>query len=124
MYLAILSSRKGATWIVTDVCVPISKQSQALAETQAYINLKPISAPILGLANDGNFNANLLINPEDANKKRAAFDLSVRIADRTLMLGGTVTDEHGVGLQKYLIWRQNTVQTGASWGRSKSARPI
>jgi D-lactate dehydrogenase (cytochrome) len=114
LYLAILSSRNGATSITKDVCVQISKLDQAVAETQADKDLKPIPALILGHLNDSNFHAILLIDPEDANEKRPEFDLSTRIADCTLVLGGTITGEHGIGLQKYLIWRQNTVQAGAS----------
>ena len=100
VYWAILSSKKGATAIVTDVCVPISKLAQAIAETQADIDLAPISAPILGHVGDGNFHAILLVTPENSHEKRAALDLSERIANRAIAFGGTVTGEHGIGLGK------------------------
>lgn len=115
-YWAILASRPGlkvaATAIVTDVCVPISRLAQAVSETQADIDASTIPAPILGHVGDGNFHAILLIDPENADEKRAALDLSARMAKRALALGGTVTGEHGVGLGKldYMA-----AEHGAGW---------
>jgi D-lactate dehydrogenase (cytochrome) len=115
-YWAILASRKGlaagATAIVTDVCVPISKLAQAVAETQADIDAAPIPAPILGHVGDGNFHAILLIDPDNADEKRVALDLSARMAERALSLGGTVTGEHGVGLGKL---NYMAAEHGAGW---------
>ncbi len=99
-YWAILGWRKGAKAIVTDVCVPISAMAQAIAETHADIDASPIPAPILGHVGDGNFHAILLIDPDSAEERAVAKDLSNRMADRALALGGTVTGEHGVGMGK------------------------
>ncbi|SMX37958.1 FAD-binding oxidoreductase [Octadecabacter ascidiaceicola] len=99
-YWAILASRKGATAIVTDVCVPMSKLAQAVAETQADIDASMIPAPILGHVGDGNFHAILLIDPSNADEKRRAQELSTRMAERAIALGGTITGEHGVGMGK------------------------
>ena len=99
-YYAILASRKGARAIVTDVCVPISKLAQAIADTQADIAASGVSGPILGHVGDGNFHAILLVDPEDAAQKQAAKTLAARMAERALALGGTITGEHGVGMGK------------------------
>ena len=111
-YWAILASRKGATAIVTDVCVPISALAQAVAETQADIDTSPISAPILGHVGDGNFHAILLIDPDNLAERKAAEDLSSRMAHRALELGGTITGEHGVGMGKLNYMSQ---EHGAGW---------
>jgi len=89
-YWAILASRQGATAVVTDVCVPISKLAQAVRETQEDIDASPIPAPILGHVGDGNFHAILLIEPNNASESKAAQDLSARMADRALTMGGTI----------------------------------
>lgn len=99
-YWAILASRQGATAIVTDVCVPISKLAQAVRDTQNDIDASPIPAPILGHVGDGNFHAILLIDPNSPTDRAAAQSLSTRMAQRALALGGTVTGEHGVGIGK------------------------
>lgn len=99
-YLAILASRPGARAIVTDVCVPISRLAEAVAETQADIDASPIPGPILGHVGDGNFHAILLMDRANLQEVEAAEALSARMAERALRLGGTVTGEHGVGMGK------------------------
>lgn len=111
-YWAILASRSGATAIVTDVCVPLSALAQAVSETQADIEASPISAPILGHVGDGNFHAILLIDPGKPKERQAAQDLSSRMAQRALDLGGTITGEHGIGLGKLIYMNQ---EHGEGW---------
>ena len=112
-YYAITASRPGTRALVTDVCVPISRLAQAIAETQADIDAGPIPGPILGHVGDGNFHAILLFDPADATERAAAMDLSARMTDRALRLGGTVTGEHGIGMGKlgYMA-----AEHGPAWG--------
>ncbi len=111
-YWAILAARKGATAVVTDVCVPISKLAQAVRETQADIAASSILGPILGHVSDGNFHAILLIDPASADDRAQAKHLAARMAERALALGGTVTGEHGVGMGKLDYMR---AEHGAGW---------
>ena len=111
-YYAILASRPGARAVVTDVCVPISKLAQAVEETRTDIAASPIPGPILGHVGDGNFHAILLLDPDSADEKAAALDLSARMAERALRLGGTVTGEHGVGVGKMDYM---TAEHGDAW---------
>ncbi|MEE3070452.1 MAG: FAD-linked oxidase C-terminal domain-containing protein, partial [Pseudomonadota bacterium] len=99
-YWAILASRPGARAVVTDLCVPISKLSQAVEETRADIAESGIPGPILGHVGDGNFHAILMIDPERPEELETAKALSSRMVKRALALGGTVTGEHGVGYGK------------------------
>ena len=111
-YYAILASRPGATALVTDVCVPISRLAQAVDETVADIADSPIPGPILGHAGDGNFHAILLVEPDNATELKAAKALSGRMVERALSMGGTATGEHGVGMGKLdYIAREH----GAAW---------
>ncbi|MBS1303806.1 FAD-linked oxidase C-terminal domain-containing protein [Loktanella sp. SALINAS62] len=120
-YWSILASRPGARAVVTDVCVPISALAQAIAETQADIAASPITGPILGHVGDGNFHAALLIDDTNPDDRAAALDLSHRMAQRALRLGGTVTGEHGIGMGKLAYMEQ---EHGPGWdvmGQIKSA---
>jgi len=99
-YYAILASRKGARAVVTDMCVPISRLATAVEETQADIAQSGVPGPILGHVGDGNFHAILLIDPDKPEELEEAKRLSHRMAERALVLGGTCTGEHGVGLGK------------------------
>ncbi len=105
-YYAVLASRPGARAIVTDICVPISALAQAVEETHADIARSAISGPILGHMGDGNFHAILLIDPDNASEYRAAMQISDRMAERALALGGTCTGEHGIGMGKLKFMEQ------------------
>lgn len=111
-YRAILASRPGASAIVTDVCVPISALAQAVEETQADILASGLPGPILGHVGDGNFHAILLINPADPREIGLAKDLALRMAERALRLGGTITGEHGIGIGKRALM---AAEHGAGW---------
>ncbi len=111
-YYAILQSRKGATAMSTDICVPISKLAQAVTETQADIEASNLEGPILGHVGDGNFHAILLIDPDDPKELKMAKALSDAMVERALSLGGTVTGEHGVGMGKMKYMPQ---EHGDAW---------
>jgi len=99
-YWACLGLRPGATAIVTDVCVPISRLAEAVEETRADIAASPIPGPILGHVGDGNFHAILLVERGDEGELAEAKRLAGRMAERALRLGGTITGEHGIGMGK------------------------
>lgn len=111
-YYAILASRKGATAIVTDVCVPISRLADALLATQNDIASSGIPGPILGHVGDGNFHAILLIDPDCPSEMDTAKALASRMATRALDMGGTITGEHGVGMGKL---DKMTAEHGDAW---------
>ena len=111
-YYAVLASRPGARAIVTDICVPISALAHAVEETHADIARNAISGPILGHMGDGNFHAILLIDPDNASEYRAAMQISDRMAERALALGGTCTGEHGIGMGKLKFMEQ---EHGLAW---------
>ncbi|TCP62405.1 D-lactate dehydrogenase (cytochrome) [Rhodovulum bhavnagarense] len=99
-YYACLASRKGATAMVTDLCVPISRLAEAVEETRADIAAATIPGPILGHVGDGNFHAILLVEPDNAAELEEAKRLSHRMVERALRMGGTATGEHGIGMGK------------------------
>ncbi|GMG83279.1 FAD-linked oxidase C-terminal domain-containing protein [Paralimibaculum aggregatum] len=112
-YYAQQSLRPGARGYVTDVCVPISRLAEAIAETEADLAESPLMAPLVGHVGDGNFHLSILIDPEDPAEIAEAARLAGRINERALRLGGTVTGEHGVGLgkRKYMA-----AEHGEAWG--------
>ncbi|MGZ9810002.1 FAD-binding oxidoreductase [Pseudoroseicyclus sp. H15] len=102
-YWSILQSRPGATAIVTDICVPVSRLAEAIAATQEDIAVSPLSGPILGHVGDGNFHAIQLVDGSDA-ELTAAKRLATRMGERALAMGGTITGEHGIGLGKVALF--------------------
>tara|TARA_B110000967_G_scaffold210044_1_gene269857 strand:+ start:3407 stop:4672 length:1266 start_codon:yes stop_codon:yes gene_type:complete len=120
-YYAILASRKGATAIVTDVCVPISRLADALLETQTDIAQSGITGPILGHVGDGNFHAILLIDPTSLSEMVTAKALAARMSKRALAMGGTITGEHGVGMGKLNYMQAEHGEAWAVMGAIKAA---
>lgn len=103
-YFACLQLRPGCRSLTTDVCVPISRLAQCIAETQADLAQSGLIAPLLGHVGDGNFHMLLLISPDDEAELDRARRFAGRLVERALRLEGTCTGEHGVGLgkKKYL----------------------
>ncbi|MDV7269407.1 FAD-linked oxidase C-terminal domain-containing protein [Thioclava sp. A2] len=99
-YPACLAARPGCMGLVTDICVPISRLAEAVAETRADIAEAGLMGPILGHVGDGNFHAILLLDREDADELTRAKEVAGRMAKRALAMGGTITGEHGVGMGK------------------------
>jgi D-lactate dehydrogenase (cytochrome) len=104
-YWAMRTLYPGRESIATDVCVPISRLTECIMETQADIKAMGIPAGIVGHVGDGNFHLSLLIDPDDTDEVNRAKGLSQRLVERALAMDGTCTGEHGVGQgkMKYLL---------------------
>jgi len=120
-YYAGLAVRKGAIALTTDICVPISRLAEAIEETRADIDASPLHGPMLGHVGDGNFHTMLLVAPGDSEELRIARDLSARMAERALRLGGTVTGEHGIGVGKRDYMRAEHGEAWSLIGEIKNA---
>ncbi|CTQ51368.1 FAD-binding oxidoreductase [Jannaschia donghaensis] len=111
-YHTILATRPGATAVVTDVCVPISKLGEAIMRAAADIHASGLDGPILGHVGDGNYHAILLVDRDDPDEIAEAKRLSDAMVAHALDLGGTATGEHGVGFGKLHLME---AEHGAAW---------
>lgn len=84
----------------TDVCVPISRLAECVAETQADIERSGLLAPIVGHAGDGNFHVLVLFDDKDPASVANVEAFTERLSRRALAMDGTCTGEHGVGQGK------------------------
>ncbi len=90
----------GRDALVTDVCVPVSRLAECIAETEKDIAATGLVAPIVGHVGDGNFHAIVMYNKEDASEQEAILAFSKRLAERAIAMEGTCTGEHGIGQGK------------------------
>ena len=62
-------------------------------------------APIIGHVGDGNFHCTFLYDPNKKENHKTIREFSNELIQKTLELDGTITGEHGIGLNKkeYLI---------------------
>ena len=103
-YWAALQLVPGKKGISTDVCVPISRLAECMAESQADLAEVGLMAPIVGHVGDGNFHVLLLVDEDDAEEVERAEQYVSRLNMRAISMDGTCTGEHGIGQrkQKYL----------------------
>lgn len=102
---AIRAQRAGAQIFVTDVCVPISRLADCIAQTHTDIAASGIFGPIIGHVGDGNFHVIVVVTPDDVEEMRSVESFNERLITRALEMGGTCTGEHGIGVGKipYLL---------------------
>ncbi|WP_176080381.1 FAD-binding oxidoreductase [Paraburkholderia tropica] len=99
-YFAMLQLKPGCRAVTTDVCVPISRLAECVAETEADLKGSALPCPIVGHVGDGNFHVAILIDPDKPDEIDEAERLNHRIVQRAIRMDGTCTGEHGVGLHK------------------------
>ena len=89
----------------TDICVPISKLVECVSWAEKHVKENGLIAPMVGHVGDGNFHSIILYDPKDEKKQKLIRDYSDKLIQKALELEGTITGEHGIGLQKkhYLL---------------------
>ena len=104
-YFACLQLKPGCRCFPTDVCVPISRLAECIAETNDDIAQVSIPIALFGHVGDGNFHLVVLVDPDNAKEMEEATWISQRVVERAIAMEGTCTGEHGVGLgkRKYLV---------------------
>ena len=104
-YYATKSSKPDLEYIATDVCVPISRLSECIMETQEDLKKYNLYGHIVGHVGDGNFHVQLMVNPKDKNEINVLNTFLDRLSKRAINMDGTCTGEHGIGQGKkqYLI---------------------
>lgn len=104
-YFACLQLKPGCRCFPTDVCVPISRLAECIAETQADIAQVSIPIALFGHVGDGNFHLVVLVDADNPKEMEEAAWISRRVVERAIAMEGTCTGEHGIGLgkKKYLV---------------------
>jgi D-lactate dehydrogenase (cytochrome) len=99
-YYASLAFRPGCRALTTDVCVPISRLAECIAETRRDVGNSFLVATFVGHVGDGNFHMLMLVDPNKPEEHAEAARINERLVERALAMDGTITGEHGVGIGK------------------------
>jgi D-lactate dehydrogenase (cytochrome) len=99
-YYAALAMRPGSKGWATDVCVPISRLAECIAETKVDLAQSSIPSALAGHVGDGNFHLIFMIDPNRPEEIDEASRLNDRMVTRALAMDGTCTGEHGIGYGK------------------------
>ncbi|MBS0242783.1 MAG: FAD-binding protein [Proteobacteria bacterium] len=104
-YWAMKALYPGRESLATDVCVPISRLTECILETQADIQAMGIPCAIVGHVGDGNFHTQPMFDLNSPKEVAAIENFLGKLAKRAVAMDGTCTGEHGVGQgkRKYLV---------------------
>jgi len=105
VYYSVKAQGKNVKIYSTDVCVPVSNLVECINFAETEIKKFGLKAPMVGHVGDGNFHAIIMYDPAVEGSYQKIRDFSDKLIDKTLELEGTITGEHGIGLQKktYLL---------------------
>src|SRR5207302_2037114 len=90
-YYAALALRPGSKGWPTDVCVPISRLAECIAETKRDLAGSSIPSALAGHVGDGNFHLIFMIDPTRPEEIAEASRLNDRMVERALAMEGTCT---------------------------------
>jgi D-lactate dehydrogenase (cytochrome) len=99
-YYAALARRPGSKGWATDVCVPISRLAECIAETKRDLDQCTVPVALVGHVGDGNFHLAFLLDPNKPEEYVEASRINDRMVERAIAMDGTCTGEHGVGYGK------------------------
>jgi len=96
---SLVAANPGMNSLITDLAVPISRLTEAVAAAhQATLELG-LPVYVLGHVGDGNFHVTIFY-PEDEAAAAKAHGFHADLVAKVLALDGTCTGEHGIGLRK------------------------
>ena len=105
VYYSVKAQGNNIKIYTTDVCVPISNLVECIKFAENEIKNYGLRAPMVGHVGDGNFHSTIIYDPDKKEDYAMIRDFSNKLVDKALSLDGTVTGEHGIGIQKktYLL---------------------
>jgi glycolate oxidase subunit GlcD len=98
--------RIGRAFYLMDGTVPRSRLAEAVAGVYALAGARGLTAGTLLHAGDGNLHPHILFDPDDEAQKQGALEASQEILRLCIRLGGTISGEHGIGLEKIPMMRE------------------
>ena len=100
VYYSVKAQGNNLKVYTTDVCVPISNLVECIKFAEEEIKNYNLRAPMVGHVGDGNFHTTILYDPNNKDDYKMIRDFSDKLIDKALSLDGTITGEHGIGIQK------------------------
>lgn len=91
-------ARKG--FYIMDGVVPRTRLAEALERLYAMAAAHGLEAGNVFHAGDGNLHPHVMFDPADEREQSAALEVSHDILRMCIAMGGTISGEHGVGIEK------------------------
>ncbi len=108
--MAYLAIRDMASAVqVEDITVPLDKLTEYMMKVKEVASKYGLRIPVNGHAGDGNVHPVILYDKDDRKSREAAHGAFEEICRYGIELGGSVTGEHGVGVQKPRFLREQLI---------------
>jgi glycolate oxidase len=92
--------RTGRGFYIMDGVVPRTRLAEALTTIYALARERGLGAGNVFHAGDGNLHPHILFDLDDPAQRQAALEISHEILRMCIRMGGTISGEHGVGMEK------------------------
>ena len=89
-----------------DGVVPRTRLAEALAGVQRLCAERGLASGNVFHAGDGNLHPHVLFDADDPAQQAAALEASHEILRMCIRMGGTISGEHGVGIEKRSMMRE------------------
>ena len=90
----------GSKKLNEDVTVPRAVLPELLEKFYAIADKYQINIPCFGHTGDGNVHTNVMVDANDPEQVKIAYQAIEEVFQATIDLGGTLSGEHGIGLAK------------------------
>jgi glycolate oxidase len=98
--------RTERAFYIMDGVVPRTRLAEALEEVFALAGSRGLRAGNLMHAGDGNLHPHILFDADDPAQQRAALEVSHEMLRVCVRMGGTISGEHGIGMEKIPLMRE------------------
>ncbi len=108
-------ARLAPAYLLLDGTVPRSRLAEALETTNLICEQKDLQVGFVFHAGDGNLHPFILMHPDDRDQVLRVYQAGREFMEEVVRLGGSITGEHGVGIEKrpYLSLMYNPTEIGA-----------
>ena len=105
VYYSVKAQKSNIRIYTTDVCVPISNLVECINFAEKEIKKYGLKSPLVGHVGDGNFHCTIIYDPNNKDDYAMIRNFSDKLIEKALSLDGTITGEHGIGINKkeYLL---------------------
>jgi glycolate oxidase len=94
------------TLLAEDVVVPTNRIVDMIQRIKELESQYDLTIVLLGHAGDGNLHPSILTDKDDPDHYERAQKAAMAIFDAALALGGAISGEHGIGLEKQKILKK------------------
>jgi len=98
--------RAASGFYIMDGVVPRTRLAEALAGVGRLCAERGLESGNVFHAGDGNLHPHVLFNADDPKQQAAALDASHEILRMCIRMGGSISGEHGVGIEKRPMMRE------------------